>query len=456
LSAAALPGADAIVVAAGSSSRMGGLDKLAVEVAGRPLLAWSIDAIAAVDAVERIVVVASAARCDELRTAPWLHERVVEVVAGGPRRHESVAAGLDALDALDARAPGAVRAAAGPSAAAAAPPTAAPSPAAAAPPVPSGSPLAVEPPAAAPRSSDERVVLVHDGARPLVSPALVEAILAAAAETGAAIPVLPVAETVKRVAGSAVVETLDRSDLAIAQTPQGVRRGLLRAAFRRFPPDGDETWTDEAALLEACRIEVHAIPGEPGNLKVTVPADVARVAASLGPAPVTPATVRIGAGADSHPFGPGEPLALGGIVVAGAPRLAGHSDGDVALHAVADALLGGAGLGDLGRLFPAGPETPAGIASGEMLAEAVRRIGVAGFRAGSIDVTIVAARPRLGPHLDAMRAAIAAIAGIEPTAVSVKASTGNLAGMEGAGRGISAQAVATLVPALDSTLVPPR
>lgn len=415
MSAGPLPGADAIVVAAGSSNRMGGVDKLAVEVAGRPLLAWSIDAIAAVDAVERIVVVASAARCDELRIAPWLHQRVVEVVAGGARRHESVAAGLAALDALDARA-------------------------------------ILGAPAATTRASDDRVVLVHDGARPLVSSALVGAILGAAAETGAAIPTLPVAETVKRVAGSTVVDTLDRADLATAQTPQGVRRGLLRAAFRRFPPGGDETWTDEAALLEACRIEVHAIPGEPGNLKVTVPADIARVESALDAGRGGPASVRIGAGADSHPFGPGAPLVLGGIVVAGAPRLAGHSDGDVALHAVADALLGAAGLGDLGRLFPAGPETPAGIASGEMLAEVARRIEGAGFRAGSIDVTIVAARPRLAPHLDAMRAAIGGFVGVDPAAVSVKASTGNLAGMEGAGRGISAQAVAVLVP----TPVPTR
>lgn len=407
MSAAALPGADAIVVAAGSSNRMGGIDKLSVEIAGRPLLAWSIDAIAAFDSVERIVVVAATDRCGELRSASWLNERVVDVVAGGARRHESVAAGLAALDGLDAaggdRAPG--------------------------------------------PSSDERIVLVHDGARPLVSTALVGAVLAAAAETGAAIPVLPVSETVKRVAGSTVVETLDRAELATAQTPQGVRRGLLRAAFGRFPPGGGETWTDEAALLEACRITVHAIPGEPGNVKVTVPADITTIERALDPArDGRAASVRIGAGGDSHPFGPGEPLALGGILVRGAPRLAGHSDGDVVLHAVADALLGAAGLGDLGRLFPAGPQTPAGIASGELLGEVVRQVRIAGFRPGSIDVTIVAARPRLGPHLDAMRAAIAGILDLEPTAANVKASTGNLAGMEGAGRGISAQAVATLVP----------
>jgi 2-C-methyl-D-erythritol 2,4-cyclodiphosphate synthase len=156
--------------------------------------------------------------------------------------------------------------------------------------------------------------------------------------------------------------------------------------------------------------------------------------------------VRTGIGHDSHPFGPGEPLALGGIEIAGAPRLHGHSDGDVALHAICDALLGAAGLGDLGRVFPAGPATPAGIASTELLAEVVRRVADAGHRPASLDVTIVAARPRLGAHLDAMRDAIAGTLGIAPVAVNVKASTGNLDGMEGAGRGISALAVATLEP----------
>ena len=405
-------GADAIVVAAGSSVRMGGGDKLGREIGGRPLLAWSIDAIAAVDAVERIVVVTAAERREAIVRAPWLGPRVVRVVAGAGRRHESVAAGLAALDALDA------------------------------------------PSAADARSApDERIVLVHDGARPLASPALVRAVLTAAQDHGAAIPVLPVAETVKRVADGRIVETIDRTALATAQTPQGVRRGLLREAYGRFPPDGGPTWTDEAALLEACRIPVHAIPGEPGNLKVTIPADLDRVEAALAtgsrPSDGTTATaggIRVGIGSDSHPFGPGEPLMLGGISVPGGFRLAGHSDGDVALHAIADALLGAAGLGDLGRIFPAGQTTPRGIASRELLVEVVRRVVASQFRPATIDLTIVAGRPRLGGHLDAMRNAIAEIVGLEAAAVNVKASSGNLDGMEGAGRGISAQAVATLVP----------
>lgn len=397
--------ADAIVVAAGASSRMGGRDKLAREVGGRPVVARALDALVAVEAVERIVLVTSAERVTDLRAAAWLPERVVAVVPGGSRRHESVAAGLAALDALDSRA---------------------------------GS------------AATDRVVLVHDGARPLTSPALVSAVLEAAERTGAAIPVVPVAETIKRLAGDHVAATVDRTDLAAAQTPQGARRSLLRAAFERFPPAGPETWTDEAALLEACRIPVHVIPGEPGNLKVTLPADLQRVEAALavtGDAVVVAGGApRVGAASDAHPFGPGSPLALGGIEIAGPLRLHGHSDGDVALHAVAGAILGAAGLGDLGHLFPAGPATPAGIASGEMLGEVRRRVAAAGFRPAAVDLTIVAARPRLAGRLDEMRAAIAALLGLPADAVGVKASTGNLSGMEGAGRGIAAHAVATLEP----------
>jgi 2-C-methyl-D-erythritol 2,4-cyclodiphosphate synthase len=236
-----------------------------------------------------------------------------------------------------------------------------------------------------------------------------------------------------------VLETVDRSTLGAAQTPQGVRRRLLLEAWARFPPDGERQFTDEAALLEACTIRVDAIPGEPANLKVTLPDDLRWVQATLAPAPP-----RIGFGHDSHPFGPGDGLRLGGVEIAGAPRLAGHSDGDVALHAVADALLGAAGLGDLGRLFPSDSRTPLGIASDTLLREVVLRLAGVGVRPASADIVIIGARPRLGSRLDAMRAAIADLLGLPPAAVNVKASSGNLLGDEGAGRSISARAVATV------------
>jgi len=388
--------ADAIVVAAGSSARMGGLDKLAAQIGGRPLLAWTLDALAGSMSVARIVVVTTVAKVPEIAGAAWLPDRVAAVVAGGARRQDSVAAGVEAL----ADGPG------------------------------SG------------------VILVHDGARPLVSADLVDAVARAAAIHGAAIPVMPVVDTLKRVEDGRVAGTVERSGLAAAQTPQGVRRDVLAAAYAAFPPAGPETWTDEAALLEACRIPVHALPGESANLKVTLPVDLRRVEAALADAGRIAApfhavsALRVGIGEDGHPFGPGSPLALGGITIDAAPRLHGHSDGDVALHAVCDALLGAAGLGDLGRIFPPGPSTPAGIASRELVAECVRRVRAAGLAPLSVDVTIIGARPRLAARLPEMRDAIAGLLELPGDRVNVKASTGNLAGWEGAGRGISARAVA--------------
>jgi 2-C-methyl-D-erythritol 4-phosphate cytidylyltransferase / 2-C-methyl-D-erythritol 2,4-cyclodiphosphate synthase len=393
------------VVAAGSSQRMAGIDKVLAPIGDRPLLAWTLAAVAAAPETERIALVVAADRLSAVQAADWLPAKVVAIVAGGPRRQESVAAGLAALDAH--------RGASG-----------------------TGDPGDRDVWPADP------VLLVHDGGRPAVSPELVGAVARAIAEHGAAIPVVPIVETVKRIEHGWISATVERAGLRAAQTPQGARRSLLDAALKRFPASGVRTFTDEAALLEACRIPVHAIPGEPMNLKVTTPDDLGRAElALLGRMPT-----RVGYGDDDHPFGPGEPLALGGITIEGAPRLHGHSDGDVVLHAVADALLGAAGLGDLGRAFPAGPATPMGIASSELLNDTVRRLAAAGLRPAQLDLTVVAARPRLGDRLDAMRVAIAGLVGLPIDRVNVKASTGNLAGAEGAGRGISARAIAVVEP----------
>ena len=382
--------ADAVVVAAGAGRRMGGLDKGAALLLGRPLLAWTLDALAAARWVRRVVVVDAPDRADRLAAEPWIRALGVTVVAGGARRQESVAAGV--------------------------------------------------------RTTDADLVLVHDGARPLVSPALVDAVAEAAAAYGAAVPCVAVGETLKRISGAdpALVEaTVDRRDLAAAQTPQGARRDLLLDAWAALDPSGPQTFTDEASLLEAAGVPVVAVPGEVTNLKVTYPEDLARAEAWLGARFGPP---RTGIGTDSHPFGSRDGLALGGIVIDGAPRLHGHSDGDVALHAAADAMLGAAALGDLGRFFPAGDPSTRGIASGELLRAVVARLAEAGYAPVHLDLTITAARPRLGgTRLDQMRAAIADLVGIGADSVSVKASSGNLAGFEGAGRGAAAIAVATVV-----------
>lgn len=373
---------------------MGGTDKLGWPIAGRPLLHWTLAALRAAACIDRLVLVTAADRVAALAADPLTGGLADAVVAGGATRQLSVAAGVRVLEAED----------------------------------PAGG---------------DRPVLVHDGARPLVSPALVAAVADAVVAHGAALPVLPVADTLKRVGDGRVLGTVDRSALVLAQTPQGARRGLLLQAWAAFPPDGPCEFTDEAALLEACTIPVHAIPGEPANLKVTLPDDLRRVEQALAPA-----SARIGFGHDSHPFGPGTGLRLGGIEIPGAPRLAGHSDGDVVLHAVADALLGAAGLGDLGRLFPADSRTPRGVASTGLLAEVVLRLAGVGLQPGSVDIVVIGARPKLGARLDLMRGAIAGLLGVDEGVVNVKASTGNLAGDEGAGRSISARAVASVLSAL--------
>lgn len=394
---------DVIVVAAGASSRMAGLDKRVAPIAGRPLLVRTLEAIAAAPIVDRIVLVMEEGPALDL-IRPLLPPRVARVVPGGSHRGESVELGFRALEALD------------------------------------GGMLA-----------PERVVLVHDGARPLVTSELIHDVAVATAEHGAAMPIVPISDTVRRARDGALGEIVDRTDLMAGQTPQGARAGLLATALRANPASAGARFTDEAGLLMACTIRVHPVPGDPVNLKVTVPADLARAAALV----TARMDRRIGVGTDSHPFGPGSPLRLGGLEFPGVPRLYGHSDGDVVLHAAADALLGGSALGDLGRMFPADHRTPRGMASEDLLRSVAARLADEGWSVDAIDITITAARPRLAHRLDEMGAAIAGLLGMPVDRVSVKASTGNLEGASGAGRTIAATATASIVSTRSAVGVPP-
>ncbi|MGI8928017.1 MAG: 2-C-methyl-D-erythritol 4-phosphate cytidylyltransferase [Candidatus Limnocylindrales bacterium] len=386
--------ADAVIVAAGASSRMGGVDKLTEPLLGRPLLAWSVEAMASAESVGRIVVVTRPERVETLRADEWLSrlpERRVEVVAGGEHRSDSVRAGVDATEAS--------------------------------------------------------VVLVHDGARPLVSSSLVDSVANAAAEYGAAVPAVAVADSMKRASAGHVETSVDRNGLVRTQTPQGARRELLIAAFERT---GGAAYTDEAALLEAAGVDVVTVPGEAANIKVTDGADLeivrAIAAARSGNGRMGPQMVRFGFGEDTHGFGPGDGLMLGGILVADAPRLYGHSDGDVVLHALATAILSACGLGDLGRLFPSSDHATKGIASSALLDEVVTRATEAGWRIDRAQVSLVGARPRLGGRrLDEMGRRVCALIGVEADQVAVTASTGNLSGAEGAGRVVRATALVTVI-----------
>jgi 2-C-methyl-D-erythritol 4-phosphate cytidylyltransferase/2-C-methyl-D-erythritol 2,4-cyclodiphosphate synthase len=284
------------------------------------------------------------------------------------------------------------------------------------------------------------VVLVHDAARPFASPGLAARVAEAAARDGAALAAVPVTDTVKRGAGDApprVAETLDRRTLWLAQTPQGFRRDLLLRAYDAAGA-GASLATDECSLVERLGAPVTLVPGEPGNFKITGPEDVERARAALE------APTAIGVGYDTHRFQAGRRLVLGGVEFEG-DGLLGHSDADVCAHAIGDAILGAAGLGDLGRHFPDTDPRWKGVSSLVLLREIARKAAERGWRVGNADVTLAARRPKIAPRAEEMRARLAEALGVSPAQVNVKATTGEGMGFVGREEGIAAHAVALLV-----------
>jgi len=286
------------------------------------------------------------------------------------------------------------------------------------------------------------LVLIHDAARPYASPALVSRAIAAVEATGAAVPVLSVADTVKCIDASGLIEgTLDRTRLRTVQTPQVFAFASVLDAHRRAAASGREDFTDDAALAEWAGLKVAVFDGEAGNLKLTTPEDVARAerdhAAAL-------ADTRIGSGFDVHAFAAGDHVMLGGVKIPHERGVTGHSDADVALHALTDAVLGALAEGDIGSHFPPSDSQWRGASSDRFLAFAVERVRARGGRIAHLDLTIVCEAPRVGPHRDAMRARIAAIAGVEIDRVAVKATTSEQLGFTGRREGIAAMATATV------------
>jgi 2-C-methyl-D-erythritol 4-phosphate cytidylyltransferase/2-C-methyl-D-erythritol 2,4-cyclodiphosphate synthase len=284
--------------------------------------------------------------------------------------------------------------------------------------------------------------LIHDAARPFASAALVERAIAAAQASGAAVPGVPVADTVKTVDKDGhVVETLDRGRLRLVQTPQAFAFQPLLAAHRRAAAEGRQDFTDDAALAEWAGMRVTVFDGEPGNIKMTNPDDFARVeaakAAQLG-------DIRVGTGYDVHAFGPGDHVVIGGVRLPHTLALTGHSDADVALHALVDALLGALADGDIGAHFPPSDAQWKGASSDRFLAFALDRVKQRGGIVAHLDVTIVCEAPKIGPHRDAIRTNIARIAGIDVSRVAVKATTSERMGFTGRGEGIVALATATV------------
>jgi 2-C-methyl-D-erythritol 4-phosphate cytidylyltransferase/2-C-methyl-D-erythritol 2,4-cyclodiphosphate synthase len=386
----------AVVVAAGRGERLGAPHKVVLPLAGRPMLAWSLRALELAETIGPIVVVAGPHTLDAV--AQIVRDegftRVLAIVPGGERRQDSVGAGLAAL------------------------------------------PDAIE------------IVVIHDGARPLAEPALFDRCAAAAAESGAAIAATPVADTLKRVMEGAIEETVDRAGLWAAQTPQAFRLESLRGAMAG---GSGENFTDEARLYEVSGLPVAVVPSSPANLKVThaedIPVAEALLRARHGSKP-TAGLVRTGIGYDAHRLASGRRLILGGVEIAHDRGLDGHSDADVLLHAIADAILGAAALGDIGQHFPPSDERFKDADSQFLLREAVRLVREAGWAPGNIDATVLAEAPRVAAHVPLMRERIAACLGLSDDAVSVKATTNEGMGSIGRGEGIAVLATATLVPIL--------
>ena len=284
------------------------------------------------------------------------------------------------------------------------------------------------------------IVLVHDGARPLVSRDLIEDCIAGAQEKGAVLAAVPVNDTLKRVdMNDTVVQTVDRQGLYRAQTPQAVQRHLLDQAYQVAHRD-TFTGTDEASLLEHAGIPVSIVSGAEKNLKITRPDDLEIARHFLGEEQM----IRIGHGFDAHRLVEGRPLILGGEALASPLGLLGHSDADVLTHAFIDALLGAMGLGDIGQHFPDTKKKYAGISSLRLLEETWALAVEQGYTLGNADLTILCQQPKLAPYLEKMRQNLAAICAAPVCTVNIKATTTEQMGYTGRGEGIAAHAVVLL------------
>ncbi len=379
-----------LVVAAGRGVRFGGpTPKQWLDCAGAPLLSHTLNALAAAPDVDGICVVIHpddrALYEAALARSPAAAARILPPASGGETRQISVRNGLEAL-----------------------------------------------------ASCSPDIVLIHDGARPFVSPGLVARAIEAAARHGAAVPATPVTDTIKEIDGDRIVASPDRTRLRAVQTPQAFRFDLILAAHRAA---ARADMTDDAAVAEAAGHPVHVFEGDPANLKVTTMSDLKAAGERLSPALTD---VRVGQGFDVHAFAEGDAVWLGGVKIPHTHKLEGHSDADVVLHALCDAIYGALGDGDIGFHFPPSEAKWRGAPSSIFLEHAAGRVRARGGRIAHLDVNLVCEAPRVGPHREAMRARIAEIAGITVDRVGVKATTAEKLGFVGRREGVACMALATV------------
>lgn len=391
----------AIIAAGGRGARLGGeRPKQFLSIGGQPILQRSVEAFLLSDRIADIVV---ALPLDRAGTVPdYLRGRSkpIDIVDGGERRQDSVA---NAFARVAGRAD---------------------------------------------------VVVIHDAARPFVSADLIRRTVDAAAEYGAAIAAVPATDTVKRGdANRVIVDTLPRGEMFLAQTPQAFRVDVLRDALAHAGASGDAT--DEAALAERAGHRVHLVDGDPRNMKITTSDDLATAERLIGPlvlsgiegpAPsrVEGTMLRVGNGYDLHRLVAGRRLVLGGVEIPFEKGLEGHSDADAVCHAVTDAILGGAGAGDIGRHFPDTDAAWKDADSLVLLSRAAEILAAAGFSLVNVDVVVIAQRPKLVPYIDAMRANLARAMGVTADRISVKGKTNEGVGSIGAGESMAVHAVALI------------
>lgn len=380
-----------LIMSAGSSSRMGGGDKQMLPLRGKPVLQRSVEAFLGFPEVGQILVVASPERAEVYRLLLTpLDPRIQVLPCGGATRQQSVFAGMAAV------------------------------------------------------SPDAGYVAIHDGARPLVPPAVIAEAFRTAAESGAAVPALPVQDTIKAAADGLVSSTPDRRTLFRVQTPQVFRRTEYLAAMEEAQRLGLD-FTDDAQLFELTGRPVRLTAGSERSLKITTPADLPAAGAFLaGEAASAPLLPRIGQGYDVHRLAEGRRLVLGGVEIPWEKGLLGHSDADVLLHAVMDAILGALALGDIGRHFPDTDPAYRGADSRALLRHVAGLVAARGYRLSNLDATIIAQAPKMKPHIEQMRRNLAADLGVSPEVVSVKATTEEGLGFTGSGEGISANAVCVM------------
>jgi 2-C-methyl-D-erythritol 4-phosphate cytidylyltransferase/2-C-methyl-D-erythritol 2,4-cyclodiphosphate synthase len=380
-----------IIAAGGQGTRLGaGVPKQWLAIDGRTLLERSVAAFDAHPRIDEIVVVVPPGTADAPVPATATPQRVV---AGGARRQDSVAAGFAAV------------------------------------------------------AADAGVVLVHDAARPFVTPEVIDRAIDGALASGAVIPAVPVHDTVKQVdrsggAGDVIVATLPRETLFLAQTPQAFRRDVLAAAIDAGRQGA--AGTDEAMLAEQAGHEVRVVAGDDANVKITTAADLERARARSSSDRPAPPVLRIGTGYDLHVFAEGRPLILGGVTIPYDRGLKGHSDADAVCHAVTDAILGAANLGDIGRLFPDTDPRYKDADSVTLLADAAGRVRDAGWQVVNVDVVVIAERPKIGPHAPAMQRTLAATLGVEAEAIAIKGKTNEGVDATGRGEALAVHAVALI------------